>query len=496
MYRCPESIRGTGKFVYTGDSHMDEKELIKEQVSEEKEEREERDYVREIIDLFSEGLSDEELSERLADYHDNDIAGAFEELEKEKRRKILELLGEERFSEILAYVEDSHELLAELPASQAAKFLENMDTDDAVDILENMDEKTAETLVDLMDEEAGEDIRLIQSYDEDEIGSRMTTNYVVIKNTLNIKSAMKELVNQAGENDNIMTIYVTDENDVFYGAIDLKDLIVARDTADLNDLIITSYPCLNDHDIVSECIERIKSYAEDSIPVLNDEGHILGVITSQDIVEAVDDEMGDDYAKLAGLTEEEDLDEKTSASIKKRIPWLIALLLLGMLTSTLVGAFEGVIAAIPVVIAFQSLILSMSGNVGTQSLAVTIRVIADEELSAGDKIRLVLKEMKVGLGNGLILGIISVLVVGFYIHFAKGGAWNYSVTVSMCVGFAMLIAMLVASITGTIIPLFFNKIKVDPAAASGPFISTLNDILGVALYYGLCYIILIQVFRL
>ena len=457
---------------------------------------EDRDYEQEIIELLHSGLPDAELAEKLSDYHDNDIAGAIEELEREEIKHVFELLGEERFSEILAYVEDSHEFLAELPVDRAAKFLENMDTDDAVDILENMDDDTAQTIVDHMEKETGEEIRMIQSYDEDEIGSRMTTNYVVIRNNIDIKSAMRELVKQAGENDNIMTIYVVDEKDAFYGAIDLKDLIVARDTADLASLIITSYPYLTDHEIVSECIERIKSYAEDSIPVLNEEGHILGVITSQDIVEAVDDEMGDDYAKLAGLTEEEDLDEKTSASIKKRIPWLIALLLLGMLTSTLVGAFEGVIAAIPVVIAFQSLILSMSGNVGTQSLAVTIRVIADEELSAGDKIKLVLKEMKVGLGNGLILGIISVLVVGIYIHFAKGGAWGYSVTVSMCVGFAMLIAMLVASITGTIIPLFFNKIKVDPAAASGPFISTLNDILGVALYYGLCYVLLIQVFHI
>ncbi len=455
-----------------------------------------RDYEKEIIELLRSGLPDADIAEKLSDYHDNDIAGAVEELEREEIKHVFELLGEERFSEILAYVEDSHEFLAGLPVDRAAKFLENMDTDDAVDILENMDDDTAQTIVDHMEKETGEEIRMIQSYDEDEIGSRMTTNYVVIRNNIDIKSAMRELVKQAGENDNIMTIYVTDENDAFYGAIDLKDLIVARDTADLASLIITSYPYLTDHEIVSECIERIKSYAEDSIPVLNEEGHILGVITSQDIVEAVDDELGDDYAKLAGLTEEEDLDEKTSASIKKRIPWLIALLLLGMLTSTLVGAFEGVIAAIPVVIAFQSLILSMSGNVGTQSLAVTIRVIADEELSAADKIKLVFKEMKVGLGNGLILGVISVLVVGFYIHYAKGGAWNYSVTVSMCVGFAMLVAMLVASITGTIIPLFFNKIKVDPAAASGPFISTLNDILGVALYYGLCYVLLIQIFHL
>ncbi len=457
---------------------------------------EERDYEQEIIELLQSSLPDEEIAEKLSDYHDNDIASALDDLDKDALKRVYEILGEEKFSEILAYVETSHEFLAGLSADLAAKFLENMDTDDAVDILENMDDETAQTIVDHMEKETGEEIRMIQSYEDDEIGSRMTTNYIVIQKDLDIRSAMKELVKQAGENDNIMTIYVVDENDSFYGAIDLKDLIVARDTADLSDLIITSYPYLTDHEIVSDCIERIKSYAEDSIPVLNEEGHILGVITSQDIVEAVDDELGEDYAKLAGLSEEEDLNEKTSVSIRKRIPWLIALLLLGMLTSTLVGAFEGVIAAIPVVIAFQSLILSMSGNVGTQSLAVTIRVIADEDLTMADKVKLIFKEGKVGFGNGLILGIISVLVVGFYIHFAKGEAWNYSVTVSVCVGFAMLVAMLVASITGTIIPLFFNKIKVDPAAASGPFISTLNDILGVALYYGLCWFLLIKVFGL
>ncbi len=469
---------------------MEEKEIISGSISEE------RDYEQEVIELLQSSLPDEEIAEKLSDYHDNDIASALDDLDTNALKRVFEILGEEKFSEILAYVEGSHEFLAEIPVDRAAKFLENMDTDDAVDILENMDDETAEKIVDHMEKETGEEIRMIQSYEDDEIGSRMTTNYIVIPRTLDIRSAMKELIKQAGENDNIMTIYVVDENDAFYGAIDLKDLIVARDTADLSDLIITSYPYLTDHEIVSDCIERIKSYAEDSIPVLNEDGHILGVITSQDIVEAVDDELGEDYAKLAGLSEEEDLNEKTSVSIRKRIPWLIALLLLGMLTSTLVGAFEGVIAAIPVVIAFQSLILSMSGNVGTQSLAVTIRVIADEDLTMADKVKLIFKEGKVGFGNGLILGIISILVVGIYIHFAKGEAWNYSVTVSVCVGFAMLVAMLVASITGTIIPLFFNKIKVDPAAASGPFISTLNDILGVALYYGLCWFLLIKVFGL
>ena len=200
-----------------------------------------------------------------------------------------------------------------------------MDSDDAADILDEMDDSTQEKLVGLLDEESGHDIKMILSYEDDEMGSRMTTNFIVIHNNLTIRQAMRELVQQAGENDNISTVYVLDENDKFYGAIDLKDLIVARQQDNLEDIISTSYPYVNDHEKVDECIERIKDYAEDSIPVLTQEHLLIGVITAVDIVEAVDEEMGDDYAKLAGLTEEEDLNEPTIVSMKKRLPWLIAL---------------------------------------------------------------------------------------------------------------------------------------------------------------------------
>ena len=202
---------------------------------------------------------------------------------------------------------------------------------------------------------------------------------------------MHELVKQAGENDNIGTIYVVDDKNRFCGAIDLKDLIVARENVPLDSIISYAYPYLLDHEKISESIEKIKDYAEDSLPVLNKDRRIIGIITAQDVVEAVDDELGEDYAKLAGLSAEEDLNETTRESMKKRLPWLIILLFLGMGVSTVVGAFEGVVAVLPVVICFQSLILDMAGNVGTQSLAVTIRVLMDEKLSAKDKLHLTFK---------------------------------------------------------------------------------------------------------
>ena len=459
----------------------------------EKEILKEPNYVEEILDLIRSDLSDDELLEKLEDYHENDIAGAIEKLTKEERLKVYRILGEERISEIVAYLEDVDQYLKELDIKHVAKIIENMDSDDAVDVLEEMDDSTQEKLKSLLGEETSADIELIQSYDDNEIGSKITTNYIEIKNHLTVKQAMNELVAQAGEKDNISTIYVCDENDKFYGAIDLKDLIIARKYTDLEDLISTSYPYLNDHDIVSESIEKIKDYAEDSLPVLNDEGKLIGIITAQDVVEVIDDEMGDDYAKLAGLTAEEDLKETTRESMKKRLPWLIALLFLGMFVSTVVGVFEAVVAMLPIVICFQSLILDMAGNVGTQSLAVTIRVLMDENLQTKEKFQLVIKEMRVGFANGLFLGSLAFVFIGLYVYFFKDNRMHYAFMISGCVGFSLMVAMVISSLVGTLVPMFFHKIKIDPAVASGPLITTVNDLVAVITYYGLAWILLIQI---
>ena len=320
----------------------------------------------------------------------------------------------------------------------------------------------------------------------------MTTNFIMIHNHLTIRQAMRELVEQAGENDNISTIYVIDEEDKFYGAIDLKDLIIAREYTDLEDIISHSYPYVMDHEKVSDCIDKIRDYAEDSIPVLQENGTIAGIITSQDIVEAVDDEMGDDYAKLAGLTAEEDLNETLPQSIKKRLPWLIVLLFLGMIVSSVVGAFESVVAVIPIVMCFQSLILDMAGNVGTQSLAVTIRVLMDEQLTTKQKLMLVVKEMKVGFANGLFLGFMAWIFLGLYICVIKGYPIHHAMMVSGCVGISLVTAMVISSMVGTLIPMLFKKINIDPAVASGPLITTVNDLVAIIVYYGLAMLFLID----
>ncbi len=377
-----------------------------------------------------------------------------------------------------------------------AEIINEMEADDAVDLWEDIDESVKVKLRPMIDDEIKTNIRLINSYDEDEVGSLITTNYIRIRKDLSIRQAMHELVKQAGENDNITTLYVIDDSKRFCGAIDLKDLIIARENVPLDSLISYAYPYLMDHEKISESIEKIKDYAEDSLPVLNEDKRIVGIITAQDVVEAVDDEMGEDYAKLAGLSAEEDLNETTKESIKKRLPWLVVLLFLGMGVSTVVGAFEGVVAILPVVICFQSLILDMAGNVGTQSLAVTIRVLMDENLDRKDKFRLVGKEMRVGFCNGLLLGILALVCLGLYITLFKGYSLVSALLISGCVGISLLVAIIISSLVGTLVPLLFHKVKIDPAVASGPLITTVNDLVAVITYYGLAWLFLIEIFKI
>lgn len=449
--------------------------------------------VEEIVSVIRSNSDKKELIEKLNDYHANDIAQSLEYLTCAERLSLYEILGDEWVSEILAYVEEPKQYVDELGVEKLADIINEMDSDDAADLLEKIDDSVKEKLRPNLDDDVKADIQLINSYDEDEIGSLITTNYICISKILNIRSAMHELIKQAGDNDNISTIYVTDEKGKFSGAIDLKDLIIARQNDELDSIIIYSYPYLLANEKISDSIEKIKDYAEDSLPVLNNNNEIIGIITAQDVVEAVDDEMGEDYAKLAGLTAEEDLNETTKESIKKRLPWLVILLVLGMVVSSVVGAFEGVVAILPIVICFQSLILDMAGNVGTQSLAVTIRVLMDEELGAKEKVKLVLKETKVGFSNGLLLGALAVAFLGLYVYLFKGYDVAHAFLISFCVGVSLLLAMIVSSLVGTLVPMFFKKIKVDPAVASGPLITTVNDLVAVVIYYGLAWLLLINI---
>lgn len=471
-----------------------------EQQEEEKKDNEELqhpDYQQEIIKIIKSKSSPKVLKDKLSEYHESDISKTLDLLTKEERAKLYHILDIESLSSILGYAaEDIGKYFQEISTKQKIDILSNLDPDTASEYLMTLDENERKILVDLMDDESKKEILLLASFSDDEIGSRMSTDFVYIKDNISVKQAMKEMVKQAADVDNIQTIYVVDAKDqTFAGAIDLIDLIRAREEQKLEDLIISSYPYVYAEESIEDCIEDLKQYNEDSIPVLNNNNKILGVITSNNLVQVVDEELSEDYVKFAGLTNEEDLHEPLKDSISKRLPWLIILLFLGMIVSSVVGVFEVVVSNIAILLCFQSLILDMAGNVGTQSLAVTIRVLMDENLSGKDRFSLVAKEARVGFINGIILAVVSFIFAGLYIILAKHSPVNHAFLISFCISIAMMLSMTLSSIMGTIVPMFFKKLNFDPAVVSGPLITTINDLVAVCTYYGMSYFLLVQVFR-
>lgn len=456
------------------------------------------DYTAEIVALIQRNDTPKTILTKLEDYHGNDIADALERLTLAERKKFYRVCNVELLADVFEYIEATQAgaYLNEMEIKKAVSMIAKLDTDTALETLRAVEKEKRALMIDMLPDEIQKEIRIIASFDEEEIGSRMTTNCIVIHEGMTVKQAMNELVRQAEDNDNIATLFVVDEKHEFCGAIDLKDLITARSSTPLEELIASSFPYVYASEQVSDCIEKLKDYSESIIPVLDDSNKLLGVITSQNIIEAVDDEMGDDYAKLAGLTAEEDINETLPQSIKKRIPWLIVLLGLGILVSAVVGSFEKVVEQLTIIMAFQSLILDMAGNVGTQSLAVTIRVLTNEHLSLQQKFKLVFKEVRIGLCNGVFLGAISFGLIGLYIFLFKSKTALFAFSVSGCISLSLLLAMVIASAVGTLIPLFFKKIKVDPAVASGPLITTIIDLVAVVTYYGMSWLFLINLLHL
>ena len=456
------------------------------------------DYEGEIIGIIRGNDSPKVLQAKLEGYHGNDVAQVLEQLGEQERRRLFRISAASLLAEAFEYLDEQEAsaFFAEMDVRKATDIISELDADKATDILRELDKTRRDLIVEMLSPKVREGIKLVASFDDDEVGSKMTTDFVLLRQGIGASEAMSELVRQARDNDNISTLFIADDEGEFFGAVDLRRLLTAEPTELLDDLAVTSFPYVYATEAIDDCIDELRDYSEDAIPVLDNTNRFLGVITAQDVIEMVDEEMGEDYAMLAGLTAEEDLAEPLGQSMRKRLPWLLVLLGLGIVVSSVVGVFERVVAQLTLIMAFQSLILDMAGNVGTQSLAVTIRVLMDEGLDVGQKLRLVAKEVRVGLFNGIILGAISAICVGVYIALVKGRGIMFSFAVSGCIGASMLVAMVFSSAVGTLVPLFFKRMGVDPAVASGPLITTINDLVAVVSYYGLSWVLLINVLHL
>ena len=440
-----------------------------------------RDFILEIINLVENETNNEKLIDELSQYHASDIAESFEELSDQQLLRLYEILPSEFLADIITYIEDKERYLDLMENEDVAEILDNMESNDAAEVLEELDEEDIEEINTLIEPETLEDINLVNSYEDDVVGSLMSTDYITVKASFSIKEAMKTVIKDANEVENINVIYVVDDSDKYIGIISLRDLIRARSNDNLEDIIKTSYPILHDYDLLEDIDNDILDYELESYGVLDKDGRLIGIVNDETLIDLLEEEFKEDYAMLAGISEIEDTTEPIYKSVLKRLPWLAFLLFIGLLVSLLTSSFEKVIKDLMTVVFFQSLILGMAGNTGTQSLAVTISKINDDEKKIS---KVIFRELLTGFLNGLIIAVISFgLVLGFLS--LRGNDFNTSFKTGLAVSISLVISMSIAAFLGAFVPYVLSKLKVDPAVASGPFITTVNDIVAIVVYYSL-----------
>ena len=440
-----------------------------------------RDFILEIINLIENIQDNEQLIDELSQYHPSDMADAFSELSDEQLLRLYDILPSEFLADIITYIEDKERYLDLMENEDVADILDNMESNDAAEVLEELDEEDIAEINTLVEPETLEDINLINSYDDNMLGSVMSTDFIEIKESSSIKQAMRVVISSANEVENINVIYVTDDNGKYVGIITLRDLIRARSTDELSEIIKTNYPTLHDYDLLDELDKDILDYELESYAVLDSEGGLIGIVNDETLIDLLEEEYKEDYAMLAGISEIEDTEEPIYKSVLARLPWLAFLLVIGLLVSLLTSSFEQIIIKLTTVVFFQSLILGMAGNTGTQSLAVTISKLNDDEKKIGKVIK---RELLTGFLNGLIIGLLAFGLVLVFLLLRNTGI-DDCIKTGLSVSISLVISMSIAAFLGAFVPYVLSKLKVDPAVASGPFITTVNDIVAIVIYYSL-----------
>jgi len=415
--------------------------------------------------------------------HPYDQAKFFVSQEEDIRKQIYTYLSPAEMAELFHNLdsEDQEKILHEMAPSYVAEMLAQMYADDAVDVLNELEKDQVVSYLTIMDDEAAKEIKDLLHYEEKTAGSIMTTEFVAISANKTIREAMKILKSEAPDAETIYYIYVVDDEKRLVGVLSLRDLIIADDNKLVSEV-------MNDRVVyvsVSEDQENVARMMMDydfvALPVLDYQRHLLGIIKVDDIMDVIEEEASEDYSKLAGVPDGEGNGYSAFSAAKKRLPWLIILLLLGMFTASLIGRFEETLNKVSILAVFIPLIAGMAGNTGTQALAIAVRGIALGESDHNSKVQLLQKEIGTGLIIGFVCGILVMLIVD---------VWQHNFYLGLLVGTAIFCTLTVSTMTGALIPLVMHKFKIDPAVASGPFITTLNDIISILIYFGLATLLM------
>ena len=408
--------------------------------------------------------------------HTYDQAQLYLELTPEERQVVYHFLSPMDMATVFELieedVEDVEKYLLEMNERYAAKMLAAMYADNAVDVLQELKEDDAKKYLKLMPHQTSTELMELLNYEDSTAGAMMTTEIIAIHELQTVGEAMTYVKQMAEEAETVYYVYVVDEENRLQGVITLRDLILQPDRSLVKDIMQDRLVKVHVYDDQLEVAQLIRDYDFLALPVVDEDDVLLGIITVDDAIDVIDEEATSDYSGLAGVNvDSQNTNPLISAS--KRLPWLITLLFLGMSTSSLLSRYEGIIESASVLSIFVTLITGTAGNAGTQSLAVAVRKLGTHEEETS-YLKLLIHEVLTGLISGLVTGVTITIVVGF---------WQHNWILGMIIGLAMFCAITVATIAGSFIPLVMDKIGVDPAVASGPFISTLSDLTSVLIYF-------------
>ncbi len=442
-----------------------------------------KDFIAQIEQYISENR-EQELHDLLHDIHNADIAEIMEELDSGEASYIFHILDSEKTAEILLELDEEvrEKILKDLSPKEIAEELDEMSTDDAADIIAELpDERKEEVIQELNDDEHAKDIVDLLRYDEDTAGGLMGKELVQVNENWNVLTCVREMRLQAENVQRVHSIYVVDDENKLKGRLSLKDLLVTSTKTPISEIYIPKVDFVKVTTPDVEVARIMQKYDLEAIPVVDELGRLVGRITIDDVVDVIKEEADKDFQLAAGISQDVDADDNILELTKARLPWLVLALLGGFVTVKVLGIFEPAMKNHGELFFFTPLIAAMAGNVGVQSSAIIVQGLANNSISGSLWNRLV-KEVLLTLLNGMILA--TILFLGS--HFLLDRGYDIALTVSV----SLISVIVIASLIGTFMPLLLNKFKIDPALATGPFITTSNDICGILIYFSIAKAIL------
>jgi magnesium transporter len=442
------------------------------------------DALIEQVEFFVETKKDKELQTLLEGFHFADIAEILDELNLEDSVYVIKLLDSETTSDILMELDENNreKVLKNLSAKEIAEEVEELDTDDAADIIAELPEERQEHVIaQIEDEEHAADIQELLTYDEDTAGGLMAKELVKVYETWTVAGCLRRIRSQAEEVTRVHSIYVVDKQEKLIGRLSLKDLIVAKSDQNIADIYISNVDSVTTEEDVEDVAKVMQKYDLEAIPVIDENKRLLGRITIDDIVDVIKEEADKDYQLAAGITQDVEADDSIIELTRARLPWLFLGLIGGVGAFIIMEGFEKVLDdGYTILFLFTPLIAAMAGNVGVQSSAIIVQGLANDDVKGSINNRLI-KEMLLAALNGIILAVFLFLFVWL---------WNKEINLALAISVSLVAVIIVAGLIGTFVPLFLEKRGIDPAIATGPFITTSNDILGILIYFWIAKMIL------